>query len=130
MPLRGIEVEMGSRNLQQIALDMYESLLKYSSNYPGSPYKKETDLIIQEYNNLVRKECHLNIRTFSTWGSLESAIQEILFDDRFSLSEINDMTAEIIRAVKRLGLGGDIDDKLDRIISLAENLKTTNNSIS
>jgi hypothetical protein len=119
-----------TRDLQQIALDMYESLLKYSSNYQGSPYKEETDLITQEYNNWVRKECHLNIRTFSTWSSLEAAIQEILFDDRFSLSEINDMTAEILRAVKRLGLGWDIDDKLDRIISLAENLKTSNNSIS
>lgn len=121
---------MGTKDLQQINLDMYESLLKYSSAYPGSPYKKETDLIIQEYNNWVRKEYHLNTRTFSTWDSLEAEIQEILFDDRFSLSEINDMAAEIIRTVKRLGLGWDIDDKLDQVISLAENLKTSNNSIS
>jgi hypothetical protein len=119
-----------TRNLQQIAHDMNQLLFKYSGNYQGSPYKGEADTLIQEFNDWIQREYRLNTRTFSTWDRLEAAIQEILFDDRFSLSEINDMAAEIIRAVKRLGLGRDIDDKLDRIISLAENLKTTNNFIS
>jgi hypothetical protein len=119
-----------TRNLQQIAHDMNQLLFKYSGNYQGSSYKGEADSLIQEFNEWCQKECRLNTRSFSTWTSLETAIQEILFDDRFSLSEINDMAAEIIRAVKRLGLGWDIDDKLDQVISLAENLKTSNNPIS
>ena len=109
---------------------MNQLLFKYSGNYQGSSYKGEADSLIQEFNEWCQKECRLNTRSFSTWTSLETAIQEILFDDRFSLSEINDMAAEIIRAVKRLGLGWDIDDKLDQVISLAENLKTSNNPIS
>ncbi len=119
-----------TRDLQQISYSMNQLLFKYSGNYQGSPYKDEADTLIQEYNDWIQREYRLNTRTFSTWTSLETAIQEILFDDRFSLSEINDMATEITRTVKRLGLGWDIDDKLDQIISLAENLKTLNNSIS
>jgi len=99
-------------------------LFKYSGNYQGSPYKGDADSLIQEFDEWCQKECSLNTRTFSTWTSLETAIQEILFDDRFSLSEINNMAAEIIRAVKRLGLGQDTDDKLDKIIKLTQGLKT------
>ena len=117
-----------TRNLQQIAHDMNQLLFKYSGNYQGSPYKGEADTLIQEFNDWIQREYRLNTRTFSTWDRLEAAIQEILFDARFSLSEINDMTGEIIQAVKRLGLGQDTDDKLGQIVSLAENLKTSSNS--
>ncbi len=58
------------------------------------------------------KKSFLSTRSLPTWGSLESAIQDILFDGRFSLSEVNDKTAEIIQAVKRLGLGQDTGDKI------------------
>jgi hypothetical protein len=34
---------------------MSELLLKYSGNYLGSPYKNETDLTIQEYNDWAQK---------------------------------------------------------------------------
>jgi hypothetical protein len=44
-----------TRDLQRIALDMSELLLKYSGNYLGSPYKNETDLTIQEYNDWAQK---------------------------------------------------------------------------
>jgi hypothetical protein len=123
---------MTCRDLQRIAHDMNVLLFKYSGNYQGSPYKGDADSLIQEFNEWCQKEYRLNTRTFSTWNSLETAIQEILFGGRcrFSLSETNDMTAEIIRAVKRLGLGRDIDGKLDQVIPLAENLKASNNSIS
>lgn len=58
----------GSRDLQQIAHDMYQLLFKYSGNYQGSPYKGEADTLIQEFNDWIQREYRLNTRTFSTWG--------------------------------------------------------------
>jgi hypothetical protein len=102
--------------LNKIAREQHMLLQKYAGAYKGSPYLGEAEAISQRYATEVTKQDELNSRKVSSWDELESAIKVILFDDRFSLSEVNDKASEIIQLVQRCGISA--FDKLDRIRAL------------
>ena len=102
--------------LNKIAKEQHMLLQRYAGAYKGSPYLGEAEAICQRYITEVMKQEELNSQKVSSWGELESAIKVILFDDRFSLSEVNDKASEIIQLVQRLGISA--FDKLDRVRTL------------
>ena len=113
-----------NRDLKLVAADLARVLGFYEDAYKGSPYREEAQSALSEYYELQAEGERLNNLNLDSWSRVESAVMSVLMDEDKSLSEQVDQAREIVEIVKRVGIGKDVDQKLNKVIAMAESLKS------
>jgi hypothetical protein len=112
------------KELEEIAKDLVKSLGFYLGSYKGSPFSETAEKTLDEYLQYLESKKWLNTVTLTGWDSLEGKIVSLPSDEDKPLSLVVQQAKEIVELVKRIGMGKDVDDKLDSVIKYINSLKS------
>lgn len=112
------------KELGEIADGLAKSLGFYLGSYKGSPYSKTAEEALNEYLQYLERKKWLSTVALTSWDNLEGKIVSLLSDEDKPLSLVIQQAKEIVELVKRIGMGKDVDDKLDSVIQYVNSLKS------